>query len=129
MLNTKKCAELLAEKIPDAAQIYEKHLNDYGEILLHVLAGDIIDKPLTELLNSNTQKDLIALYCDVIEKMWRYGDDAVKNAAEVTVLEYISAYDKEWQVFGSYISDDFKKYINEIYVPLNEKYFKIEKLR
>ena len=128
-INTKKCAELLADNIPGADRIYEEHINAYGEILLHVLAGDVIDKPLTELLKDNTQKELIGVYCDIVEKMWRYGDEDVKNVADVTVLEYISARNEQWRTFGTYISDDFKKYINAPYVPANENCFKIEKLR
>ena len=129
MIDVKKCAELLADKIPGATQIYKKHLNDYNEILLHVLAGDIIDEPLTKLLRENKQKNLIEIYCDTVERMWRYGDKAVKNVVDVTILEYISGRAEEWQVFGNYISDEFKKYINEEYVPYLQTYFKIESLK
>ncbi|MBR6399948.1 MAG: hypothetical protein IKS17_01825 [Firmicutes bacterium] len=49
-MNTNECAKFLADKIPGASEIYTQHLNAHGEILLHVLAGDIIDKPPEELL-------------------------------------------------------------------------------
>lgn len=128
MIDTKKCAELLADKIPGAVQIYKEHFNNYNEILLHVLAGDIINVPLIKLLGENKQRNLIKIYCDTVEKMWRYGDEAVKNVVDVTVLEYISGREKEWQIFGKYISDEFKNYINEEYIPFFRRYFKIEKL-
>ena len=128
MIDTKKCAELLADKIPGAVQIHKEHFNHYNEILLHVLAGDIINVPLIKLLGENKQRNLIKIYCDTVEKMWHYGDETVKNVVDVTVLEYISGREKEWQVFGKYISDEFKNYINEEYRPLFRRYFKIEKL-
>ncbi|MBR1444529.1 MAG: hypothetical protein IJ583_13475 [Firmicutes bacterium] len=125
MIDIKQCAELLADKIPGAAQIYKEHLNDYNEINLHILVGDIINEPLTKLLGENKQRDLIKIYCDTIERMWRYGDEYVKNVVDVTILEYISGRDEEWQIFGSYVTDGFKNYINKEYVPFFRSYFKI----
>ncbi|MBR1735926.1 MAG: hypothetical protein IJ736_02755 [Firmicutes bacterium] len=129
MIDTKKCAELIADKIPGADRIYKEHLDIYNEINLHVLAGDIIDEPLTKLLGESKQKNLIKIYCDTVERMWRYGDEAVKNVVDVTILEYISGREEEWQIFGDYISEEFKNYINEEYIPFFRSYFKIEKLR
>lgn len=45
--------------------------------------------------------------------MWRYGEEAVKNVVDVTLLERLSDDEAVWCSFGQYISDDFKKYINE----------------
>lgn len=127
-MNINECARFLADKIPGASEIYTQHLNDYGEVLLHVLAGDIIDKPLEELLKSNTQKDVIKIYCDTVEQMWSTGDGEVKNVVDTTVLEYLSTSDV-WQTFGMYITDEFKKYINSEFYSCFAKYFKIEPLR
>lgn len=127
-MDINECAKLLADKIPGASEIYIQHLKYYKEVLLHVLAGDIIDRPLEELLKDNTQNELIKIYCGTIEEMWRMGDDAVKNVVEVTVLEYMATSDV-WQTFGKYITDEFKKYINNDFYPRFVKYYKIERLR
>jgi hypothetical protein len=58
-----------------------------------------VGEPLVELLKRNNICAYVEIYCRTIELMWRYGDDAVKNVVDVTVLERLS--------------DDFKKYINE----------------
>lgn len=44
--------------------------------------------------------------------MWKNGDDAVINVVDVTILERLSDEKDVWQRFGSFISDEFKNYIN-----------------
>ena len=102
----------LTEQFPEHEQTCRKHVEDYGKILLHVLAGDTINVPLTELLKKNDNSPKIRAYCDFIEMMWREGDEQIINVVEVTILEYLSYYDDIWQNFGKYISSEFKSYIN-----------------
>ncbi len=128
-LTPETCITLFSEKLPDGADICAQHLAEYGQILLHVLAGELICVPLTALLRENTQSDSIRQYCDVIETMWKQGNDAVVNVVEVTILEYLTDDPILWQRFGENISDEFKKYINEICIPENLKYFGAKMLK
>ena len=95
----------------------------FQQILLHTLAGELVNVPLTALLRKNTQPDSIRQYCDVIETMWKQGNDAVANVVEVTILEYLTDDPILWHRFGEYISEEFKKYINAVCIPENLKYF------
>ena len=81
-MNIEECAEMLAERLPDGRRLYADHIKMYGEVLLHVLVGDMIDRPLVELLKSNENPDIIKIYCAVIEEMWLKGDDNVVNVVE-----------------------------------------------
>lgn len=118
-MNKEQCAEIIARLSPDGKQMLENHVATYGEILLHILAGELITEPLIKLLRWNKQVELITKYCSLIELMRREGDDDVINVVDVTILERLSDDDKIWYRFGNYISDDFKRYINEEQIPNN----------
>ncbi len=118
-LNKQQCADLIANINVNGNQVIEDHLNNFGEILLHILAGDLITEPLIELLRWNKQTELITEYCNLIEHMWRDGNDDVINVVDVTILERLSDDGKIWNRFGNYISDEFKRYINEEQIPNN----------
>ena len=55
------------------------------------MVKDLVTKPLIDLLQCHIDREgIIQLYCKAIEIMWKYGDDAVKNIADVTILERLS---------------------------------------
>lgn len=62
---------------------------------------------------------MIKKYCNVIEVMWKTGKDEVVNGVDVTILERLSDDITIWNRFGTYISDDFKEYINDVAIPNN----------
>lgn len=129
MLTPETCITLFSEKLPNGADICAQHLAQYEQILLHTLAGELVNVPLTALLRKNTQPDSIRQYCDVIETMWKQGNDAVVNVVEVTILEYLTDDPILWRRFGEYISEEFKKYINAVCIPENLRYFGAEILK
>lgn len=107
---------MMADLSPEGKLILESHKKDFGEILLHVLAGDLITEPLIELFKSPTNTDRTAkvkAYCWVIEAMWKNGDTDVVNVVDVTILERLSDEENVWQQFGTHISNEFKEYINK----------------
>ena len=114
VINKEKCAYLMADLTPEGKKILEQHQKDYGDILLHLLAGDLISEPLIELLKYHADRiDDIEMYCKAIEMMWRNGDDDVVNVIDVTILERLSDEECIWQRFGMFISEKFKEYINK----------------
>ena len=118
-MNREECARMLSEAVPDGKTILEEHMNVYEEILLHILAGDLITEPLIELLQWNKGADRIGLYCNMIEQMWRMGDSDVVNVVDVTILERLSDDVNVWNQFGTYLSNEFKEYINKEAIPNN----------
>ena len=129
-MNINECAELLAELEPDGKKLLKEHIECFGEVLLHNFAGDITTERLIELLmKRNIKEASIQSYCDAIELMWREGDDAVVNVVDVTILERLSDDDGVWQKFGTYISEEFKRYINFNLLPTNAMMWGVEKLR
>lgn len=44
--------------------------------------------------------------------MWSQGDETIQNVVDVTILEYLSDDEEVWIHFGTYISDNFRNYIN-----------------
>jgi hypothetical protein len=128
-LDKNACAKMLAEMLPDGKRLYSEHLGMYGEVLLHVLVGEMINIPLTELLKADREHEKIRLYCEIIEEMRRNGDEDVVNVVEVTVLEYLTDNREVWQCFGRHISDDLRRYINNEFIPANLNYMNAEKLK
>lgn len=89
-----------------------KHKKIFGDILLHVYASEQIGQLLYDLLLKESDSIYVNIYTTAIEKMWRYGDESVKNIVDVTLLEYLSDNEKVWNLLGKFISKDFKEYIN-----------------
>lgn len=113
------CAKLILNLENEDEQLLNEYLSEDNQILLHVLAGDLITEPLIELLRWNKKTELITEYCNLIELMWRDGNDDVLNVVDVTILEKMSDEEEIWYRFGTYISDDFKRFINEEQIPNN----------
>ena len=118
-MNKIECARMLYEALPGGKEIYIEHMQAYGEVLLHVLVGDLINEPLIELLRRNKNRELIQLYCKLIERMWQEGDAEVVNVVDVTILERLSDELDVWKYFGDYVSEEFKMYVNEEVIPNN----------
>lgn len=109
-----ECANMLADLTSGGRKKLEEHIKDYSEILLHVLAGELVTEPLIELLKSYKERvSTIEVYSKAIEVMWEIGNDEVVNVVDVTILERLSDDEYVWQKFGTFISDEFKNYINE----------------
>lgn len=106
-------AKLISGLTRDGWEALNEHLWDYGEILLHLFAAEQINEPLLHMLEKeSTSRRSIEIYCKAIELLWQYGDDAVVNVVDVTILERLSDDKILWQRFGAYISEAFRTYIN-----------------
>lgn len=86
-----KCAEILAKVLPNGEALLKEHNRKYGEVLLHVLASEMITEPLIKLMeHSDKNTSLIELYFSTIKFMWNHGNDDVVNVVEVTILERLT---------------------------------------
>ncbi|MBQ3513211.1 MAG: hypothetical protein IJA32_05345 [Lachnospiraceae bacterium] len=114
VMSIEKCANMLADLTPEGKQRFKEHLKDFNEILLHVLAGDLITEPLIDLLKHHMdRKTEIQIYCKAIEVMRKNGDDEVVNVVDVTILERLSDEECVWERFGIFLSEEFRNYIND----------------
>lgn len=120
VLNIQKCANMLADLTPDGRIILEEHVKDFNEILLHVLAGDLVTEPLIDLFMHHMDRKMeIQIYCNAIEVMWKNGDDEVVNVVDVTILERLSDEACVWQRFGTFLSEEFRNYVNNEVLSFN----------
>ena len=133
-MDKNQCADMLAALSPDGYEVRNGHLLDYGEVLLHVFSSEQITEPLINYLRlvveQRTIKSLqnqpeqdverkIKIYSKAIELMWAKGTAEVVNVVDVSILERLSDDGKLWQEFGTYLSEDFKTYINQVLIPQN----------
>lgn len=119
-MNIAECAKLLSELTQEGNALLEEHIKDYGEILLHIFVTDMVSEPLIDLLKAHNERmRLIDIYITAIEIMWKMGDENVKNVVDVTILERLSDEDIVWQRFGRFITEEFKRYINQEVLQFN----------
>lgn len=112
-MNKAECAKELIKQFPEKEGALSMHYNDYGEMLLHVFSAEEINEPLVALLHEDQDIKTIKKYCAFIEKMWIVGEEDVQNVVDVTILERLSDEENVWRRFGTYISDEFRRYIND----------------
>lgn len=105
-MNKEYFAKKLIQLFPEYKVEYQKHLEDYGEILGHVFFSDMINLTLFNLLKLNQDTELIQKYIGFIEEMYASGDNDVKNVVEVTILEYLGDDDTVLKNAFSYFSED-----------------------
>ena len=106
------CVKMIKSLSRNGEEKYEEHMQDFGEVLLHIYVSDEISNPLYELLLKNEDELLIEIYSKAIELMWKYGTEEVVNVVDVTILERLSDDINVWNRLGKYISEEFKEYIN-----------------
>lgn len=108
-MNEKECAYRIIETFPEYRELLLEHIKSYSDVLLHIFVIETINEPLILLLEQNLDAKK---YCDLIEYMWRNGDESVRNVIDVTILERLSDSVIAWQRFGKNISQSFRHYIN-----------------
>ena len=108
-MNKQDCIERILEVFPEYYELYLSHMSEYGKVLLHIFIAETINEPLVLLLKGHSDAKK---HCEIIESMWKRGDDSVRNVLDVTILERLSDEKVVWQKFGKAISSDFKNYIN-----------------
>ena len=108
-MNQQDCIKRIIEVFPEYYELYLSHMSEYGEVLLHIFIAETINEPLVQLLKCHSDAKK---YCEIVESMWKNGDDTVRNVLDVTILERLSDDKVIWQEFGKVISLDFKNYIN-----------------
>ena len=124
-MNKNDCIKMIIETFPEYYELYQQHIRDYGEVLLHVFIAEAINEPLFLILE---QQSNAKLYCEIIEAMWKNGNAEVQNAVDVTILERLSDAEAVWQEFGKNISVDFKNYINSEVLVHNAMMAAVKKL-
>ena len=56
-MNIADCANMMANLVDNGWEILEEHRKDYHEILLHVLAGELVTELLIDLLEYHMDRE------------------------------------------------------------------------
>lgn len=88
VIDVKECAYMLADLTRYGWKILDDHIEEYGEIHLHILASRLITEPLKVLAKRYPDGNrMIEIYCEAIEVMKNQGTEEVVNVVDVTVWE------------------------------------------
>jgi len=112
-MNSQEIVEEFLVMFPENRVYFDKHLEDYGELLQHIFYADVINDLLFDLLKNNNDSEQIKKFVGFIEYMWLKGDESVRNVVDVTILERLSDDKDVWNNLSTYISEEFKDYINK----------------
>lgn len=105
------CVNLIKKIKRNGFAKLDEHKSIYGEVILHIYASEEIGDPLFDLLQNKSENKYILIYSKVIELMWKYGDEVVRNVVDVTLLERLAEDSYVWNNFGNYISEEFKMHL------------------
>jgi hypothetical protein len=87
-LDGEAAVELLRQRLPEFGPAIEEHRQDnFGELLLHVLMGDLARFYMSQALdNPESQRR----FWMVVDRLAALGDDAVQNAIGVSLIEWFA---------------------------------------
>ena len=86
-------AGILLERVPEAREELDDHLDAYGELLLHLLAADLLHLA-TRLYHSGEPEELQRLL-EFVDDCLSQGDAYVENAIQASFVESVGAYSEE----------------------------------
>lgn len=87
-LNREMVIKSFIINFPEYGTDLNQHIEDYGEVLVHVFFGDTVNENLIELINDDKENSgEIKKIFDFFEKMASEGDEDVKEVLTVTILE------------------------------------------
>lgn len=111
-------AAMVVKQFPEQMDKIEESKDLDNKLLGHIFAAYAISQPMEKLFYSD--RDKFSRYCDLIEELWRYGDDEVQNIIDVTILEDLNTGDLDvWKGLGDYFGEEFKNYINDELIHTN----------
>lgn len=77
--------------VPEFGPMIDEHVAFYGDVLLHVLFGDLTRFVLE--LGVNGASDTEQRCLDFLDHALQHGDDAVRNAIQVSFVENVGPWD------------------------------------
>lgn len=105
-LDSQKCADRILEIYPAARSNYETHLIINGRLVIRAFALEILPEPFQKASLLGAQIIVPNGYFELVEDMWRYGDDDVYEAVCEVIKDYLASDREIWQQFCKTISDD-----------------------
>ena len=103
----------LIEYFPNLKNEVESNLNDFPEIYLHLIFGDIFNSYLLSLLD-NPQENISQLIkaSELLEYMSKM-DNSIQEVVVTTVLERLSDNSEKLALFSRFIGDRTRQLMND----------------
>lgn len=95
----KSIAQQLTTAVPEFEPFLIEHTKDYGEVLSHVLFGDLTRFVLRE--HAADRREVVHRCLRFLERAARYGDDKVVNLVAVSFVENVGPWNIELRRFIS----------------------------
>lgn len=103
----------LIEYFPNLKNEVENNLNDFPEIYLHLIFGDIFNPYLLSLLdNSQENRSQLIKASELLEYMSKM-DGSIQEVVVTTVLERLSDNSEKLALFSRFIGDRTRQLMND----------------
>ena len=106
-------AKLIAA-CPNLKEEIERNLDDFPEIYLHLIFGDVFNPYLSRLLDDpKNNRSRLTKAGEMLEYMSEL-DDSIQEVVVTTVLERLSDDREKLAVFHEFAGDRTKQFINDL---------------
>lgn len=103
VIDTSRCAEMLAGLTIGGSELLEKHRKKYGEIQLSVLVNQLVVEPFIMLLKEYPNRYLtINVYRAAIRAMYLYGSKEVSGIVKSKLIPELKTDKQVWTSFGRF---------------------------
>jgi len=105
----KDVAPLLIQEIPEFSDTYNEYLENDGQVLLHVLFGDLtrfLIAAYKEICNSANSEALFLRILDFVEEIYVHGDADVRVLVEASFLENLLQSGDDYQGIKIYLREN-----------------------
>jgi hypothetical protein len=95
-------------------RVYDEHVADHGEVLSHVLLGDLVRFLSAEVEVGGGENDVLKQAMSLLERGMRSQDPRVQELVAVSFLENLDPRDPSFpairSLFGPSLEEQYKKY-------------------
>ena len=109
-----KVVDKLIEDFPSLRDDVESNINDFPEIYLHLIFGDVFNPYLSELLEDpQDNKSQLIKAGELLEYMSNM-DNSIQEVVVTTVLERLTDDKNKLKAFSEFVGVKTKQFINEL---------------
>lgn len=88
------CINRLLEQVPELRPVYDEHIHDNGELLPHVLLGDVTRYVVQHMRSGEVEASrTVGRILDCLEHCMVSGDEQVKELVSVSFVENLLGHD------------------------------------
>lgn len=107
VINFISFVKLLLEVVPELVSVYDEHIDDYDELLEHVLMGDVT-RFAEKLYIENSNSECLARLLGFLDKAYAVDDEKLNELISVSFLENLTRDEESFEGIRAKLSPQLK---------------------